>query len=74
MGIIRYGAGVLHRRKEELKTIYIETRNLMTMNGSLHSRGNAGRFYLERKQGGRGLISCEECVNVEGSAELGQVS
>ena len=37
----------------------------MTINGSLHPRGNVGRLYLERKGGGRGLTSCEECVNVE---------
>ena len=65
VGIIRYGAGVLDWMKEELKTIDIETRKLMTINGSLHSRGNVGRFYLQKKEGGRGLISCEECVNVE---------
>ena len=65
VGIIRYGAGVLDWTKEELKSIDIKTRKLMTMNGSLHPRGNVGRLYLARKEGGRGLISCEECVNVE---------
>ena len=35
------------------------------MSGSLHPRGNVGRIYHARKEGGRGLISCEECVNVE---------
>ena len=35
------------------------------MSGSLHLRGNVGRIYHARKEGGRGLISCEECVNVE---------
>ena len=66
MGIIRYGAGVLGWTKEELKSIDIKTRKLMTMNGSLHPRGNVGRLYLARKEGGRGLISCEEeCVNLE---------
>ena len=49
--IVRYGAGVLAWRKEELKTIDIRTRKLMIMNGSLHSRGNVGRFYFERKGG-----------------------
>ena len=48
-----------------MKSIDIKTRKLMTMNGSLHPRGNVGRLYLARKEGGRGLISCEECVNVE---------
>ena len=65
VGIIRYGAGVLDWAKEELKSIDIKTRKLMTMNGSLHPRGNVGRLYLARKEGGRGLISCEEYVNVE---------
>ena len=65
VGIIRYGAGVLDWTKEGLKSIDIKIRNLMTMNGSLHPRGNVGRLYLARKQGGRGLVSCEECVNVE---------
>ena len=65
VGITRYGAGVLHWTKEELKSIDIETRKLMIMNVSLHPRRNVGRLYLARKEGGRGLISCEECVNVE---------
>ena len=55
MGIIRYGAGVLDWTKEELKSIEIKTRKLMTMNGSLQPRGNVGRFYIARKEGGRGL-------------------
>ena len=43
----------------------IKTRNLITMNGSLHPKGNISRLSLARKEGGRGLTSCEECVNVE---------
>ena len=34
-------------------------------NGSLDPKGNAGRSYLAKKEGGRGLTSCEECVNVK---------
>ena len=65
VGIIRYGAGVLDWTKEELTLcIDIKIRNLMTMNGSLHPRGNVGRLYLARK-GGRGLMNCEECVILE---------
>ena len=65
VGIIRYGAGVLDWTKEKLKSIDIKTRKLIPMNGSLHPRGNVGRLYLARKEGVRGFISCEECVNVE---------
>ena len=60
VGIIRYGAGLLEWTKEELKSIDIKIRKLITLNGSLHPRENAGRLYLVRKEGGRGLISCEE--------------
>ena len=42
VGINRYGAGVLGWTKEELKSINIKTRKLMTMNWSLHPRGNVG--------------------------------
>ena len=45
--INRYGAGVLEWMKEELKTIDIKTRKSMTINESLHWRGNVGRFYLK---------------------------
>ena len=42
VGINRYGVGVLGWTKEELKSINIKTRKLMTMNWSLHPRGNVG--------------------------------
>ena len=42
-----------------MKSIDIKTRKLITMNG---------RLYLARKERGRGLISCEKCVNVEGQS------
>ncbi|XP_037776983.1 uncharacterized protein LOC119573955 [Penaeus monodon] len=35
------------------------------MNGCMHTRSNVARLYLPRKEGGRGLISIEECVNKE---------
>ena len=34
----------------------------MTMNGALHRRSNVGRLHLKRCEGGRGLLSVEECV------------
>ena len=65
VSIIRYGAGALDWTKEELESVGINTRQLLTMNGSLHPRRNLSRLYLARKEGGGGLISCEECLNVE---------
>ena len=48
-----------------MKSIDIKARKLMTMNGSLHPKGNVGRLYLTGKEGGREPIICEECLNVE---------
>ena len=44
LGIIRYGDGVLEWTKEELRSIDIKTRKLLTVNGSLHPRGSVGRM------------------------------
>ena len=63
--IIRYGTGVLDWKNEEWKSIDIKTRKLRTMNGILHLRANVDRLLLARKKGRRGLIICEECMNVE---------
>ena len=48
VGITRYGAGVLDWTKEELNSIEIKTRKLMTMNWSRYPRENVGRLYLAR--------------------------
>ena len=34
----------------------------MTMNKELHPRSNVARLYVSRKNGGRGLIGCENSV------------
>ena len=52
-GIIGYGAEVLDWTKEELKSLVMRTRKLMTINGSLNPRENVGRLYLARKEGRR---------------------
>ena len=35
------------------------------MCGAFHTRGNVTRLYLKRNDGGRGLISVEDCVRME---------
>ena len=62
---MRYGAGVIKWRKDELQGIDRKTRKIMTMNKELHPRSNVARIYVPRKKGGRGLISCESCVRGE---------
>ena len=50
VGIIGYGAEVLDWTKEELKSLVMRTRKLMTINGSLNPRENVGRLYLARRK------------------------
>jgi len=40
------------------------TRKLLTMNGGFHPRDCVARLYVPIKDGGRGLISVEDCVNL----------
>ena len=35
------------------------------MYGALHPKSDVQRLYLGRKEGGRGLVGCEECVRGE---------
>ena len=39
------------------------TRKLMTMHKALHPRDDVDRFYVSRKEGGRGLASIEDSVD-----------
>lgn len=48
--------------KDELANLDRKTRKIMSMNGTLHTRGNVARLYLPRKVRVRGLISVTECV------------
>ena len=65
VSILRYGAGILKWNKNELKEMDRKTRKLMTMNKELHPMSDVARLYVSRKNGGRGLIGCENSVNSE---------
>ena len=42
-----------------------KTRKLMTIYRALHPQADVDRLYFKRSEGGRGMISIEECVNAE---------
>ena len=69
--VIRYSAGIVDWKKLELQNMDRKTRKTMNMYQALHPRANVARLYLPRKEGGKGLLSAEECVNIESRA-LGQ--
>ena len=63
VSLIRYPGGIIEWMKQELKELDRRTRKLLTKNGGLHPRDCVARLYVPRKDGGRGLISVEDCVN-----------
>ena len=62
--LLRYSAAFVSWRKSELQAIDRKTRKLFTMHGALHPKSDVDRLYKPRKEGGRALISIEDCVEL----------
>ena len=45
-----------------------KTRKVMTINKEFHPKSDTAEMYVSREKGGRGLISCEECVRTEANS------
>ena len=65
VSIIRYSAGIVTWRVNELQDLDRKTRKLLTMYSMFHKKGDVDRLYIKRAEGGRGLISVEDCVLIE---------
>ena len=65
VAVIRYGAGLLKWTKDELRAMDRKTRKTMTMHRALHPQADVDRLYLPRSKGGRGMISVEDCEEME---------
>ena len=61
----RYGAGIIKWTKNELEELDRKTRKLMSMYGAQHPKADVDRLYLKRRDGVRGLIGVEDCVQAE---------
>ena len=64
VSLLRYSAEFFSWRKSELQAIDRKTRKLFTIYGALHPKSNINRLYIPTKEGGRGLISIEDCVEL----------
>ena len=64
VSLLRYSAAFVSWRKSELQAIDRKTRKLFTIYGALHPKSGVDRSYIPRKEGGRGLISIEDCVEL----------
>ena len=64
VSLLRYSAALVSWKKTELQVIDRNTRKLFTIYGALHPKSDVDRLYISRKEGGRGLISIEDCVEL----------
>ena len=64
VSMMRYTAPFVDWRKDELKEIDRDTRKMMNMYRALHPRDSVARLYLPRKEGRRGLVAIEDCVQL----------
>ena len=69
--VIRYSAGIVDWKNSELSSMDRKTRKVLNMYQALHPGSNVDRLYLPRSEGGKGLLSLEECANAE-KRSLGQ--
>ena len=69
--VIRYSAGIVDWKNSELRNMDRNTRKALNMYQALHPRSNLGRLYLPHSEGGKSLLSLEECVSAE-KRSLGQ--
>ena len=60
--VMRYGAGIVQWRKEELEKIDRQTRKIITMKRTLHPTSDSDGLYFLRQRGGRGLRSVSESI------------
>ena len=60
--LLRYSAAFVSWRKSELQAIDRKTMKLFIIYGALHPKSDVDRLYIPRKEGGRGVISIENCV------------
>ena len=64
VSLLRYSAAFVSWRKSELQAIDRKTRKLLTVYGASHPKSDVDRLHIPRKEGGRGLISIENCVEL----------
>ena len=64
VSLLRYSAAFVCWRKSELQATDRKTRKLFTIYGALQPKSDVDRLYIPRKEGGRGLISTEDCVEL----------
>ena len=64
---VQYGAGINNWNKRELDKSDRQMQKMLNLHRGLHPCSSVGRLYIPRAQGGRGLLSVKDCVELERS-------
>ena len=64
VSLLSYSAVFVSWRKSKLQAIDRKIRKLFTIYGALHPKSDVDRLRIPRKEGGRGLISIEDYVEL----------
>ena len=62
--LLRNSAAFISWKKCELQAVYRKTRKLFSIYSGLHPNSHVDRLYIPRKDGRRGLIAIEYCVDL----------
>ena len=65
ISLVRYTAGIVKWRKDEMEAMDRRTRKLMTTYNRLHLRADVDRLYVPRKEEARGLANIQDTVHME---------
>ena len=64
VSLLKYSAAFIKWKKCEFLAVDGKTRNLLTIYGGFHQKSDCDRLYTHRKDGRRGLIAIEDCVEL----------
>jgi hypothetical protein len=63
--VVRYSGGIIQWSQAELAEVDTKTRKLLTCHRGFAKLSDVDRLYVDRKDGGRGLISAADCIQLE---------
>ena len=65
VSLVRYGTSVIKWTQQKLENIDRRTKKMMHLYGAIHPRADVDRLYVQRDEGGRGLMSVLDAVQYE---------
>ena len=64
IALLRYSAAFLDWTRLEKEELDRDTRKLLTMHKALHPKSDVNRMYLPRNEGGKGLQSAQDTIEL----------